>query len=57
MVEYKIENVRGKHKNDTVKAAEEKMNEMAKDGWRVVGTTEFMAVEFGYSFLITFEKS
>ena len=55
-MEYKIECVRGKSKKLIIENAENKMNEMARDGWKVTTMTEFMAVEFGYSILIAFEK-
>ncbi len=55
-MEYKIVNVSASSKNKIIKEAEQKMNDMAKQGWKVNSMTEFMAIEFGYSVLITFEK-
>ena len=55
-MEYKIENVSANSKKAIMEKAEKKMNEMASEGWKVTTMTEFMAVEFGYSVLITFER-
>ena len=55
-MEYKIVNVSGKNKRTIIENAEKTMNDMAKDGWKVTTMTEFMAIEFGYSLLIAFEK-
>ena len=55
-MEYKIETIRGNSKKGIINEAEKKMNEMAKEGWKVTTMTEFMAIEFGYSILIAFEK-
>ncbi len=55
-MEYKIETVKANSKKAIIEEAEKKMNDMAKEGWKVTTMTEFMAIEFGYSLLITFEK-
>ncbi|MBQ2825438.1 MAG: DUF4177 domain-containing protein [Clostridia bacterium] len=48
MFEYKVEVCK-------VKIAEHKMNEMAKQGWRVVAVSPDIAA--GYGVLITFERN
>ena len=55
-MEYKIVNVSGKSKSNIMEKTEKTMNDMAKEGWKVTTMTEFMAIEFGYSLLIAFEK-
>ncbi len=57
MKEYKIVNVRANSKKKMIEETEKTMNDMAKEGWEVTTMTEFMAIEFGYSMLIAFEKS
>lgn len=49
MYEYKVVVAKGAEK------AEEIMNEMAQDGWRVIANT-FIFANFTYTYTITFEK-
>ena len=47
MYEYKVEILK-------VKEAESRMNELARDGWRVVEITPNVAM--GYGLVVTFER-